>query len=74
VPGREADGVLCWGDRGNQYGGVQTRDDCNQLPDPLQGGCFWRFNWAKGAINGWNVTYSQITCPDYLSQTSGCKA
>ncbi len=48
--------------------------DCESLPDPLQGGCYWRFNWARGEINNWNLTYDQITCPDYLAQTSGCQA
>jgi len=58
--------------RGRQYGGVPRADDCITLPDHLQGGCYWRFNWARGDINGWNVTYNPIPCPDYHTKISGC--
>lgn len=60
--------------RGNQNGGVGTRDDCLNLPTNLQGGCYWRFNWARGNINGWSVTYNQVQCPSRLTSISGCSA
>lgn len=58
--------------RGRQYGGVIGREDCDSLPENLQGGCYWRWNWANGEINGWNVTYNQISCPAALTSVSGC--
>ncbi|KAK0625881.1 RlpA-like double-psi beta-barrel-protein domain-containing protein-containing protein [Immersiella caudata] len=64
-----------WGyDWGRQYGGVVKAEDCVALPDALQAGCYWRWNWARGDVNGWNVEYNQITCPEQLSSVSGCKA
>ncbi|CAK7203888.1 hypothetical protein SEUCBS139899_006638 [Sporothrix eucalyptigena] len=60
------------GDWGRQYGGVLSREDCASLPSALQGGCYWRWNWARGDINNWNVSYVPITCPDYHVQISGC--
>ena len=60
------------GDWGRQYGGVLGREDCASLPSSLQGGCYWRWNWARGDINNWNVSYVPITCPDYHIQISGC--
>ncbi|CAE6409405.1 unnamed protein product [Rhizoctonia solani] len=36
---------------GNQYGGVSSRSECSQLPSALQAGCYWRFDWFKGADN-----------------------
>ncbi|OIW30180.1 barwin-like endoglucanase [Coniochaeta ligniaria NRRL 30616] len=59
-------------DWGRQYGGVTQREGCESLPDNLQGGCYWRWNWANGEVNGWNVTYNQISCPDALTSVSGC--
>ncbi|KAK3943232.1 hypothetical protein QBC46DRAFT_377874 [Diplogelasinospora grovesii] len=41
--------------RGNQNGGVDSSNSCASLPQNLPGGCYWRFNWAKGDINGWNA-------------------
>ncbi|KAJ9132943.1 Barwin-like endoglucanase [Coniochaeta hoffmannii] len=62
-----------WGyDWGRQYGGVTRMQDCELLPDYLQGGCYWRWNWANGEVNGWNITYNQISCPSELTSVSGC--
>ncbi|KAB5589689.1 putative effector protein/Endo-1,4-beta-D-glucanase [Ceratobasidium theobromae] len=36
---------------GAQYGGVSSRSACSQLPSALQAGCYWRFDWFKGADN-----------------------
>ncbi|KAK1750365.1 glycoside hydrolase [Echria macrotheca] len=60
-----------WGDSG---GGLTKGADCANLPQNLQGGCYWRFNWAKGAINTWNIDYKQISCPSRLTNISGCSA
>jgi len=64
-----------WGyDWGRQYGGVVKAEDCVTLPSELQAGCYWRWNWARGDVNGWGIEYSQITCPEQLTSVSGCKA
>ncbi|KAH8891786.1 barwin-like endoglucanase [Thozetella sp. PMI_491] len=59
---------------GGQNGGVNNGQSCQGLPQNLQGGCYWRFNWARGDVNGWGVTYQQVTCPSKLTSISGCSA
>ncbi|KJR88089.1 uncharacterized protein SPSK_07867 [Sporothrix schenckii 1099-18] len=59
---------------GRAYGGVTSREDCASLPSSLESGCYWRWNWARGDVNNWNVSYVPITCPDYHTQISGCSA
>ena len=45
-----------------------SANDCDSLPDRLQGGCYWRWNWARGDINGWNVEVRNLTsCPSHLT-------
>lgn len=44
------------------------------LPSHLQGGCYFRWNWARGDMNEWPIEYKQVPCADYLTSTSGCKA
>lgn len=61
-------------DWGRQYGGVVKGEDCVTLPDSLQGGCYYRWNYLRGDMNGWNVEYSQIQCPEALTSVSGCRA
>ena len=56
---------------GNRFGGVTNRDQCNQLPDQLRSGCFWRFDWFKNADNP-NVNFRQVSCPSQLTSISGC--
>lgn len=57
---------------GQQNGGVGDRSACASLPSNLQGGCYWRFNWAGGDINGWAVDYRPVPCPGRLTSISGC--
>ncbi|RCH85015.1 hypothetical protein CU098_001581, partial [Rhizopus stolonifer] len=63
--GAPADG---WGKR---YGGVDTVEQCSQLPAALQSGCKWRFGWFKGADNP-TMTFRQVTCPKEIVARSGC--
>lgn len=56
---------------GNQYGGVTSRDQCNQMPAKLQAGCFWRFDWFQNADNP-NFNFEQVRCPSALTGISGC--
>ncbi|KAK4198273.1 family 45 putative glycoside hydrolase [Triangularia verruculosa] len=37
---------------GSEQGGVRNRQECERLPGNLWGGCFWRWNWARGEVNG----------------------
>lgn len=60
-----------WGD---VYGGFSNRQGCEGLPTNLQAGCYWRFNWAGGEINGWDINYRQVSCPSRLTDISGCSA
>ncbi|KAK0702099.1 glycoside hydrolase family 45 protein [Lasiosphaeria miniovina] len=60
-----------WGDSG---GGVKTGTECANLPQNLQGGCYWRYNWAGGAVNTWGIDYKQVDCPTRLTSISGCAA
>ncbi|CAE6384578.1 unnamed protein product [Rhizoctonia solani] len=57
-----------WGD---QYGGVSSRSECSQLPSALQAGCYWRFDWFKGADNP-SVSFKQVSCPSQLTSITGC--
>ncbi|KAK0715108.1 RlpA-like double-psi beta-barrel-protein domain-containing protein-containing protein, partial [Lasiosphaeris hirsuta] len=59
---------------GESRGGVKNREACDKLPSNLQGGCYWRFNWARGEINGWDITYEPTECPSRLTDISGCRA
>ena len=57
---------------GQQYGGVGSRDECNQLPQQLQAGCQWRFDWFMGADNP-AVDYQQVACPAQILAVSNCR-
>ncbi|CAH1115093.1 unnamed protein product [Psylliodes chrysocephalus] len=57
-----------WGDRN---GGVHTLEDCYKLPEPLQEGCAFRFEWMAG-YNNPDVTFEEVTCPKELTDKSGC--
>ena len=57
---------------GQKYGGVSSRDQCNQLPSQLRSGCYWRFDWLKNAPNP-NVDFKEVACPSQLTSISGCK-
>ena len=56
---------------GNQYGGYTNRNDCNNLPERWRDGCFWRFDWFRGADNP-EVEWKEVACPQSLLDRSGC--
>nr|XP_036587533.1 glycoside hydrolase family 45 protein [Colletotrichum truncatum]KAF6798475.1 glycoside hydrolase family 45 protein [Colletotrichum truncatum] len=58
-----------WGQR---YGGVSSRSECDGFPEKLKAGCYWRFDWFKGADNP-GVTFKQVTCPAEITAKSGCR-
>lgn len=57
---------------GAQYGGIQSIEQCAQLPVPQQAGCRFRFEWFKNADNP-AVSFKQIACPVELVNISGCR-
>ncbi|KAM4054340.1 glycosyl hydrolase family 45 protein [Hirsutella rhossiliensis] len=56
---------------GDRYGGVSSRDQCNQMPAKLRAGCFWRFDWFSNADNP-DFTFEQVKCPSALTAITGC--
>ncbi|KAF2279245.1 uncharacterized protein EI97DRAFT_170383 [Westerdykella ornata] len=57
---------------GETYGGVAHREDCDSFPEPLQGGCYWRFDWYRNADNP-TVNWEKVSCPETLSFVSNCR-
>ncbi|XP_050293227.1 endoglucanase-like isoform X2 [Anthonomus grandis grandis] len=57
-----------WGD---QYGGVATEADCNQLPAVLQPGCKFRWEFLNGCSNP-PAHFQQVVCPKAIYKLSGC--
>ncbi|PAA89100.1 hypothetical protein BOX15_Mlig002476g1, partial [Macrostomum lignano] len=58
-----------WGQR---YGGVSRRSECGSLPAQIRDGCYWRFDWFRGADNP-AMVYLRVRCPDALVAISGCR-
>lgn len=58
-----------WGDR---YGGVRTREECNQLPEQLREFCYFRFDFLEAIPNA-PATYTQVECPAELSASTECE-
>jgi len=56
---------------GKRYGGVDTIDDCSQLPEELRAGCEWRFDWFQNADNPF-VTYERVKCPEEIVKITNC--
>lgn len=48
------------------YGGWGNITNCLSLPQPLQSGCQWRFEWFKNAQNP-SVHYHRVACPKELT-------
>ncbi|KAG5878791.1 hypothetical protein JTB14_026055 [Gonioctena quinquepunctata] len=57
-----------WGDR---ITGIKTEEECNQLPEDLQSGCRFRFQFMEGVDNP-DVSFVQVKCPAELINISGC--
>ncbi|XP_030751361.1 endoglucanase-like [Sitophilus oryzae] len=56
---------------GSQYGGITSDSECSELPEVLQPGCHFRFNWFQNADNP-NVNFQQVVCPSELTSITGC--
>ncbi|KAF3924806.1 Endoglucanase-5 [Orbilia brochopaga] len=50
---------------------LRTRDECGDLPTPLQPGCYWRFDWWEDAYKP-NMTFQRVKCPKALTDITGC--
>ncbi|KKA28018.1 hypothetical protein TD95_003702 [Thielaviopsis punctulata] len=57
---------------GDQYGGISSESQCDSMPEMLQAGCRWRFEWFNNADNP-TVNFRQVQCPDALVANTGCK-
>ncbi|CAG9855609.1 unnamed protein product [Phyllotreta striolata] len=57
-----------WGDR---ITGVKNEAQCKILPEILQPGCRFRFEYMEGVDNP-NVTFTEVKCPQELIDISGC--
>ncbi|PSN66660.1 glycoside hydrolase, partial [Corynespora cassiicola Philippines] len=55
---------------GEQYGGVASRADCDDFPEKLKAGCYWRFDWFKSAGKP-DVSFEEIECPAALTEKTG---
>ncbi|KAF2130854.1 glycoside hydrolase family 45 protein [Dothidotthia symphoricarpi CBS 119687] len=56
---------------GTDKTGVSTKEDCQNLPEPLKSGCEWRFDWFKDAMDP-SVTFKRVLCPTEITQITGC--
>jgi Glycosyl hydrolase family 45 len=56
---------------GAQYGGIESRSACDSFPAALKDGCYWRYDWFKGANNP-SVSFKQVACPAALTAKTGC--
>ncbi|CAH1111717.1 unnamed protein product [Psylliodes chrysocephalus] len=56
---------------GKRYGGVSTIEECQLLPEVLQPGCRFRFEFMEGADNP-DITFQEVQCPAEVVAISGC--
>jgi hypothetical protein len=55
---------------GADYGGL-ANNTCSNLPERLQAGCNFRFDWMGGADNP-TVDWEEVSCPAAIIAKSGC--
>ncbi|XP_060535349.1 endoglucanase-like [Cylas formicarius] len=58
---------------GEEYGGISTENECDQLPKVLQPGCHWRFTFLEGVSNP-SVKFYEVECPAELHAITKCVA
>ncbi|KAL6703275.1 hypothetical protein ACN47E_010063 [Coniothyrium glycines] len=56
---------------GSMNTGVRARDDCQNLPKPLQPGCEFRFDWMKDDT-AQTAKFRRVPCPRELTDKSQC--
>jgi len=60
----------------NRYGGCFEKSGCSRLPEALQDGCEWRYDWYRWFIsneqtNNPYVDFRRVKCPSELTAISG---
>jgi len=60
----------------NLYGGCHEESGCGRLPEPLQAGCRWRYEWYRWLVEGGQtnnpyVHFRRVQCPIELIDISG---
>ncbi|KAF2272933.1 endoglucanase 1 precursor [Westerdykella ornata] len=56
---------------GNPNSGVGSLDACNNLPEKLQAGCRWRFDWFQDAQYP-SANFKRVVCPSELTDRTKC--
>ncbi|KAF1851884.1 glycoside hydrolase family 45 protein [Cucurbitaria berberidis CBS 394.84] len=56
---------------GNDMSGVSSKDDCQNLPEPLRDGCKWRFDWFKDASYP-SAKFKRVVCPSDITAKTNC--
>ncbi|CAD6922919.1 unnamed protein product [Tilletia controversa] len=61
---------------GRRFGGIFNRNECSKLPQPLQRGCHWRYDWLAPAdhpdgINPTIASMCRVKCPKILTDLTG---
>ncbi|XP_060528482.1 endoglucanase-like [Cylas formicarius] len=59
-----------WGD---PITGVASENECSELPEVLQPGCDWRFEFLEGVDNP-DVVFQEVECPADLIAVTKCTA
>ncbi|KAF2257263.1 glycoside hydrolase family 45 protein [Trematosphaeria pertusa] len=56
---------------GTTDAGVSSKEDCDKLPEALQAGCQWRFDWFEDASYP-TATFKRVPCPQVLTDKTQC--
>ncbi|UJR34608.1 hypothetical protein I4U23_027385 [Adineta vaga] len=77
APGSSDYTVKCidqWRNGNYQYeysSDIKSREECFKLPQPIQNGCLFKYDWFKG-IEKPNMIYTKTQCPKEIIDRSGC--
>ncbi|KAF2497720.1 hypothetical protein BU16DRAFT_548789 [Lophium mytilinum] len=52
--------------------GVNSRSDCDNLPDAMKASCYWRFDWFLDTDDP-TVDFQRVQCPAALTNITGCR-
>ncbi|KAF2447203.1 glycoside hydrolase family 45 protein [Karstenula rhodostoma CBS 690.94] len=56
---------------GTENTGIQSKDDCKKLPEALQDGCKWRFDWYEDEAFP-TANFKRVPCPTELTSRTQC--
>ncbi|KAF2873046.1 endoglucanase 1 precursor [Massariosphaeria phaeospora] len=57
---------------GENHRGVGSKEDCDGLPQQLQPGCRWRYDWFQDASYP-SANFKRVVCPAELTDRTLCK-